>query len=312
MSQHIKTWQERLPMPLKRKYCTMNCSPRDPHGCEDCETETVHGNAVAARDEEIADLRAELARLSDSSKVAEGASEKLNFMADQLEDEAQPYEGDFADTVRGHIEELRTLTAPATDSNNTLGFEIKGAGRQFEPAADSAATEQGSDDLITQAGFLAQAVQGYPDFDGDNPDEPRPLVALAKQVEALCNKARSVPPAGRAAEPVPVTEQQMRDNEEDIEIAWKELQAAGQPGRGSDWPNNMRHRINLALYAVDKARRARAAAPASADAGELPPLPTKQYEFTSPKTGWYTAGQMREYARAALQASSAALPKEGA
>ncbi|MBR8409790.1 hypothetical protein [Burkholderia cenocepacia] len=39
-------------------------------------------------------------------------------------------------------------------------------------------------DLIAKAGLLAAAVIEYPDFDFDNPDEPRPLCKIAKDVLA--------------------------------------------------------------------------------------------------------------------------------
>ena len=47
------------------------------------------------------------------------------------------------------------------------------------------------------------------------------------------------------------------------------------------------------------------AANKAAEEGELPPLPTKEYEFTSPKTGWFTASQMEGYARQAIAADRA-------
>lgn len=56
----IATWQERMPEPRNEFRCSMNCSPR--HGvCDDCMPVTVRGDAVAARDAEIADLRMALA-----------------------------------------------------------------------------------------------------------------------------------------------------------------------------------------------------------------------------------------------------------
>lgn len=54
-----------------------------------------------------------------------------------------------------------------------------------------------------------------------------------------------------------VTEQQMHDNGDDIEIALAAMQSAG---RADNWPANMRHRINVALHEVGKAQAARRAA----------------------------------------------------
>lgn len=64
MSAYIKTWQERMPGPWLEKWCDMNCSPkpRDLADCSDCIDVRMFGDPVKARDEEIADLRAELAR----------------------------------------------------------------------------------------------------------------------------------------------------------------------------------------------------------------------------------------------------------
>jgi hypothetical protein len=57
MNQNIKTWQERMPAPRTEMQCVMNCYPR--HGvCNDCEPVTIYGDPVAARDAEIAELRA--------------------------------------------------------------------------------------------------------------------------------------------------------------------------------------------------------------------------------------------------------------
>jgi hypothetical protein len=60
MSQDIKTWQERMPAHHTEMRCAMNCFPR--HGvCDDCEPGKIYGGPVAARDAEIADLRAAIA-----------------------------------------------------------------------------------------------------------------------------------------------------------------------------------------------------------------------------------------------------------
>lgn len=56
----IPTWKERMPAPRIEMQCSMNCSPRG-GPCEECWPVTVHGDKVAARDAEIADLRAALA-----------------------------------------------------------------------------------------------------------------------------------------------------------------------------------------------------------------------------------------------------------
>ena len=68
----IATWQERLPAPRTVMRCTMNCSPSNPP-CEDCMPEKVLGNAVAARDAEIAELRATLAKLAAQSDQTQEA-----------------------------------------------------------------------------------------------------------------------------------------------------------------------------------------------------------------------------------------------
>ncbi|WP_314439469.1 hypothetical protein [Massilia timonae] len=61
----VKTWQQRMPKPRHAYMCDMNCS-RDrrhnsPTSCGDCMGVMVHGDPVAARDAEIAELRAALA-----------------------------------------------------------------------------------------------------------------------------------------------------------------------------------------------------------------------------------------------------------
>ncbi len=65
--------------------------------------------------------------------------------------------------------------------------------------------------------------------------------------------------------PPAVTQQQMVDNEEDIEIMLSTMQRAGIV---CDWPTNMRHRINEGLYAVDTRRKQRLAAAPDAAKGE--------------------------------------------
>lgn len=60
----IKTWQERMPKPRIAYQCDMNCSPRsEGKDCGDCMPVRVYGDPVAARDAEIADLRADNERL---------------------------------------------------------------------------------------------------------------------------------------------------------------------------------------------------------------------------------------------------------
>lgn len=62
MSNHIKTWVERMPKPRVEYQCSMNCSPCSPgRACGDCAPVKVYGDPIAARDAEIAELRAELA-----------------------------------------------------------------------------------------------------------------------------------------------------------------------------------------------------------------------------------------------------------
>lgn len=56
----IATWQQRMPAVRFKKQCDMNCSPRNPVGCDDCYTVEVKGDPIKARDEEIAALRARL------------------------------------------------------------------------------------------------------------------------------------------------------------------------------------------------------------------------------------------------------------
>lgn len=61
----IPTWQERMPEPRRAYTCDMNCSSdrrhNSPTSCGDCMPVVVRGDSVAARDAEIADLRAALA-----------------------------------------------------------------------------------------------------------------------------------------------------------------------------------------------------------------------------------------------------------
>jgi hypothetical protein len=75
----VPTWQQRIPSPRKEKYCTMNCSG-GVRPCEDCGTETIYGDHVAARDAEIADLRAALA-----ATVKAVPSEALDLMKEARE-----------------------------------------------------------------------------------------------------------------------------------------------------------------------------------------------------------------------------------
>ena len=76
---HIKTWQERMPELKTAWQCAMNCSgmgqksPGD--NCGDCESYTVHGDPVAARDAEISDLRVALAAQLERVLVPKGLIE---------------------------------------------------------------------------------------------------------------------------------------------------------------------------------------------------------------------------------------------
>src|SRR5438874_9644831 len=65
-----------------------------------------------------------------------------------------------------------------------------------------------------------------------------------------------------------------------------------------DWRNAFDAAPEVPVDALRAARRS----PVADAAGELPVLPTKQYEFTSPKTGWFTAKQMQQYASEAVEA----------
>lgn len=61
MAQTIMTWRERMPEPRIVYQCGMNCWPRSEGiACGDCYPVKVHGDPVAARDAEIAELRAAL------------------------------------------------------------------------------------------------------------------------------------------------------------------------------------------------------------------------------------------------------------
>lgn len=70
----VKTWQERMPKPKTAWHCAMNCSgifnkPAD-FNCGDCEPFTIRGDPIAARDAEIADLRAALRAYGQRAAVA--------------------------------------------------------------------------------------------------------------------------------------------------------------------------------------------------------------------------------------------------
>ena len=80
-STHIKTWQERLPAPRTVMRCTMNCSPSIPP-CEDCLPEKVLGDAVAARDAEIAELRTVLAQRAGEAAAAQAANSDKALLDD--------------------------------------------------------------------------------------------------------------------------------------------------------------------------------------------------------------------------------------
>jgi hypothetical protein len=63
----VPTWQERMPEPRAAFQCSMNCSSVGmgnvmEKGCGDCMPIAVHGDPIVARDAEIADLRAALAK----------------------------------------------------------------------------------------------------------------------------------------------------------------------------------------------------------------------------------------------------------
>jgi hypothetical protein len=63
-ARQIKTWQDRMPEPWWEKVCDMNCSPRPKKldDCPDCVSVKRYGDPIVARDAEIAELRAALAR----------------------------------------------------------------------------------------------------------------------------------------------------------------------------------------------------------------------------------------------------------
>lgn len=83
MSAAIRTWQERMPAPRAAFYCSMNCSGVGMHAirdddCGDCGSTTVHGDPIAARDAEIAELRTALAA------KAEGLADARNLVPGKM------------------------------------------------------------------------------------------------------------------------------------------------------------------------------------------------------------------------------------
>ena len=79
----VATWQERLPEPRRVYTCDMNCSGPDrrhnsPTSCGDCMPHMAYGDPVAARDAEIAELRAIVAN-SPAAEKAGGLSPLREF-----------------------------------------------------------------------------------------------------------------------------------------------------------------------------------------------------------------------------------------
>ena len=90
----VKPWEERMPAPIKAFECALDCSgiglgcPRA-ESCGDCARVTIYGDAVKARDAEIADLRAALAAGVAAAPAeilkhrAEGRAEALAILLDE-------------------------------------------------------------------------------------------------------------------------------------------------------------------------------------------------------------------------------------
>ena len=114
-------------------------------------------------------------------------------------------------------------------------------------------------------------------------DQPGKFADVVDRVLATAHPATV---AGKPGERPAVSQQQADDNQQDIDVMWNALQRAGLPGV---WPNNMNHRINEGLYAVDSGRKQRATArlesgeaPASANAANAP-VPDGDSKGCAPK-----------------------------
>lgn len=68
----VKKWEDRMPAPRWEKRCDMNCSPCT-NDCDDCRMTQVYGDAIAARDAEIAEYRAIQAAPEATSEQTGGA-----------------------------------------------------------------------------------------------------------------------------------------------------------------------------------------------------------------------------------------------
>ena len=81
----IKTWQERMPAPRPWFACDMNCSDSSKRdfstGCGDCMRIKIYGDPVAARDAEIAELRAALVKV-EPMPTSEAQRKTLQFLTD--------------------------------------------------------------------------------------------------------------------------------------------------------------------------------------------------------------------------------------
>lgn len=122
------------------------------------------------------------------------------------------------------------------------------------------------------------------------------LARIWTKVEAIRAKQAAKPKHSPlpAAAPQPIIGRLM-DQISALPVLWG-LNEPGALLRNSD--------VFRVLAVAGREQASIAAAPqVVADERGLPPLPEKHYEFTSPKTGWYTAAQMQAYARSALQAA---------
>lgn len=138
------------------------------------------------------------------------------------------------------------------------------------------------------AACASQAPYAYDirDTNGDG------CLRLAKDVDPSRLIAVNVTPlyaaAMHPADAAPVDAKTMRDNEADIEIA---LAAMTSAGINSVFPTNMRHRINVALDAVDTARRLRTVQPSTAQGDALSQVagePSAREQKLAERINWNT------------------------